>query len=376
MRSLIGLAVFASFGCPSPPETAEGKTAPTAAAHGEPTATAKPEAKPDAKSDAPVAPGAAVGDPAAKTPTEPDNPAEISEARALVLSGDALVRLAPSGKTETVVAAPDMRSCQVDDDYRVVWLVSTSEIFVWDLEDARLQKVVTGIVGPGDGIVWRVQRPEPPSPFPVATAGNADGLEHCIALVIDMGAAPGVSGEPVAEGDREVYCFEEEDTPDDAAPKLMADEARIEAGYDKARLVDAPLLAALDARRKDKGKRVRAPLVSPPPPAIAIDRARCEEDPESCGTTEYIGGGRLWWVVTDNSRGDFFHETRQLYDSTTRTFWNPATDERKATPLEGGESAELSASPDGTWAVFGDKILSLGDAKATGTLTGSFCGWQ
>lgn len=369
MRSnaLVVLCVVSLAACAREP--VEPQPTPTPAAPQAPENDTKAARVDEAK---PAAPGDAPAPPPAEAPPVA---AEISDTRALVLNGDALVRLAPSGKTEPVIAVPKVQSCQVDDDYRVVWLVTDTELFAWDPADPKLQKVATGFAAPADGVVWQVQRAEPPSPFPVATAGNADGLEHCVALVIEMGTEPGVGGEAVAEGDREFYCFEE-DTIGSSAPKLQAEEARVDAGYDAARLVGKALLVALEARRKAEGTRTRPPLNAPAAPKVTIDRARCEEDPEACGTAEYVGGDRLWWIVTDNSRGDFFHQTRQLYDSKASTFWNPATDTRDAEPGEGDELARLHASPDGTWGIHGDEILSLAEAKATGAFTGSFCGWQ
>jgi hypothetical protein len=67
----------------------------------------------------------------------------------------------------------------------------------------------------------------------------------------------------------------------------------------------------------------------------------------------------------------------QLYDTIDKKFWDPATDTRRPKPADSAdEFAKVHVSPDGTWGVFGNAILSLDRAEKTGTFAGTFCGWE
>jgi len=323
-------------------------------------------------------------DPAKPKPAEKTDPAaapppakEISDTRALVVKDGELLSLAPSGKTELVAKVPGMTQCGVDDHHRVVWLTSTSDLSAYDPSDKKVHAVATGaalVPSLHPHMVWSVQYTQG-APFPTQAAGNADGLEHCAGLVVQIGDKPSVGGGLLADGDREIYCNEE--TEDfDAPPVLNAEFAPVKAGYDKAKLVDAAYLATLAARRTKDGVRKRTKLTAPTAPKLEIDPSNCDGGEEDCGVATYVGGS-LWWVVTATSRGDFFHETRELYDTKAKQFWNLATDKRYPKAEAGDDNTTpLEVSPDGQWAVYEKKVLSLGDAKQTGTFSGSFCGWK
>ena len=80
--------------------------------------------------------------------------------------------------------------------------------------------------------------------------------------------------------------------------------------------------------------------------------------------------------MTANSRGDFFHETKELYDAKSKSYWNLSSGKRHHEPAEEEDSTPLEVSPDGKWGLYADKIVSLDEAKAIGTFAGSFCGWE
>ncbi len=299
---------------------------------------------------------------------------EVSGTRALVLADDTLLRMAPSGRTEPVVSAIGWTECRVDESYGVTWLASDTELAFYDPKEERVTKVATGIARPEPGImVWRVQHRMDAAPFPFPSAGTADGLEDCVALVVDMDAAQ-IGGAAVSEGDRDWYCFVE-DTIGSDEPKLVDEQLAVKAAYDKAELVGKEALVALEARRKKDGSLTRPRTsIRPTAPEVTVEQSPCEEG--GCGAATYLGGGRLWKVVTSNSRGDFFHEGWQIYDTKTKTWWDLATDEHTDQPSQDGESGRMNVSPDGSWAVFGGKVLSLSDATLLGTITGEFCGWE
>jgi len=313
------------------------------------------------------------------TPTAPVAtpavPADHATSRALVLADGELRKLAPGGTTEVVTAVPGVVGCDFDEDHGVVWLASARDLAAYDLSDGKVHPVTKGavVVDDGDGLIWRVRHSSAPSPFPREVAGNADGLEHCVALVVDVDPRPSVGGMVVAEGDREFSCFVSDAEGDIVEGKLDVDEAPRKKGYDRATLVDSKFLVALATRRTIFPPEPAAP--APPAPKVKVDVDRCTEDAESCGRAEYVGGQRLWWIVVGNSRGDFFHEQRLLYDATTRTWWDPVHDRRESKPGEGDEGVALHASPDRSWGLIEGKILSLEDAAITGRWSGSFCGW-
>jgi hypothetical protein len=311
---------------------------------------------------------------AARVHVERDAEPRAESARALVLTDGKLLRLARDGSTEPVVDAAGSAWCDVDEDHRVVWLVSTREVSAYDSRNGKLHPIARGFAvppAPEWNFAWQVHHQPPDAPISMQTAGNADGLEHCVALAITIGPKPRAGGEVIADGDRVWYCF---DDPGESE-KLDEDAAPLKRGYDRAELVDAAFLVELDARRESEGPRERPTLVAPPAPTPKVDPNACEEEP-NCGSVDYVGGSRVWWVVTSNARGDFYHETRALYDAKTSEFWDPLTDARSETPVGGGENVLMHTSPDGTWALYGDKILSLDDAKVLGTFAGSVCGFE
>jgi hypothetical protein len=122
----------------------------------------------------------------------------------------------------------------------------------------------------------------------------------------------------------------------------------------------------------------RAPKKKP-----TIDKKRCE-DASSCGALTAIPASPLWLVHTANSRGDFYHETR--------TLWDPATGEyvrrngaklvrSKALPAIGDAETDyggLRVSPTGVLTIEGDvfdaaKVHYAPKSTEAGVPTS--CGW-
>ncbi|MEM7158515.1 MAG: hypothetical protein AAF799_37090 [Myxococcota bacterium] len=314
-------------------------------------------------------------------PEEPKADSEISPRRAIVLADGKLLSLAPSGKTELIAEVPGATECDQDPYHHVVWLVAEESISAYDPADGALHRVVDGIEVPDDGyggISWQAQRDGHTKEYGLMTAGNVEGLDECVALVIAVSDEnPRVGGTIIAEGDREWYCFEDdEDVGEDRSKqRLNADESAIKARYDKAKLLDPKYLETLAARFAKDGMHTWPDLETPPAPKPKVDRTQCEENPDDCGTGEYLGGGRLWRLVTYNSRGDFYHESHHIYDTKTKSWWDPAKETHSKTPTEDAESA-ITPSPDGTWGLHANKILSLSEAKSTTTFKGDLCGWQ
>jgi hypothetical protein len=51
-----------------------------------------------------------------------------------------------------------------------------------------------------------------------------------------------------------------------------------------------------------------------------VPRKRCEAAPKDCGSLTALPSSPLWLVVTANSRGDYYHEGRELWDPRTGEF--------------------------------------------------------
>lgn len=371
MRRLVvfaGLAACTPANSPKPSPTQSEAPAKEAATPAEAPKAPEPKPEPDPASEA-----------KADTKAAPEPaPPEISKERALVLQGDAIYRLAPSGKTEKVVAAPGYDTCEVDDAHRVLWLASPTKIAAYDLvKGGEVAVVADGIqvhasLGDADP-VWSIQYDDGIAPFPIQVAGTANGLEDCSALVVSLGPKPKVAGRAVAEGDREVYCYKDEGAN---GPVLTAEAQAVKETYDRAKLVNAPLLVAFDKRRHHFPPRAGPGRSPGPPPKLPVKASRCEVSPDMCGRASYVGGKRLWWVVTANSRGDFYHEDRELYDSKDKSYWDIDADLRFKEPRDTGAGFDLLVAPGGRWGLTGEKIVDLAEAKILGSVEGGICGWE
>jgi len=299
------------------------------------------------------------------------------DAAAIILDDTGLQRLTRDG-AKTLIAANAYDECDVDETHHVVWLASETELAYYDQAKGKLVKAATFTKAPEplDTLSWRVQWRETDG-FARDVAGTADGLNDCVALVLELGKTVTLGGGTVSEGDRDWYCFEDETIGDDK-PVLLEEPKKLAAHYDQAKLVAKAELAALAKRRTTKvGKTTERPT-PPAPPVVKVDKSGCLDYPDACGTVSYAGGERLWWVTTANDRGDFFYETRQLYDAKTKRWWIPEKDTWTKTPPSDEDSTGdlLEPSPDRTWGLFGDKLVTLTQPKVTGAYAGAFCGWE
>jgi hypothetical protein len=121
------------------------------------------------------------------------------------------------------------------------------------------------------------------------------------------------------------------------------------------------------------------PVPTKAPKSPKVPTAQCSEEPGDCGKLTAIPGSSLWLVTTANSRGDFYSETRELYDPATGEFvrFTGTALERSKTPVgEGADWQDLRISPSGTFTALGavftaTKVLhgpALEDSGRT-------CGW-
>jgi hypothetical protein len=114
------------------------------------------------------------------------------------------------------------------------------------------------------------------------------------------------------DGDRAVYCFDEQHKP---SPSVVALRALV-----KQLPIDQTYVAVLAKRGESRSLWTPPPVPPKPPPPPALDRGKCTADKEACGQLTAIPGSPLWLVVTANSRGDYYHESRELWDPAAKAF--------------------------------------------------------
>ena len=263
--------------------------------------------------------------------------------RAFVADATGLVEVSTSGGSQVVALVASW--CAVDARANVVWYVDGGGLHAFDLADRRKRTIIEGELGEIAVIIdWGEQQ-----------LGGESALAFDVGAALRLaGTTPALEVEMGCEGDRAVYCFEEDlETP---IPRV-AETQRLAGTLE---LADPAYVATLASRGK------QGSLWSPPPvpPAMpkkkpAVDKKQCTEDPEACGTLTAIPASPLWLVQTANSRGDYYHETRTLWDPATGEFLrhDGARLVRSKTPPPTDadtDYAGLRASPSG--------VLSFGGA--------------
>jgi hypothetical protein len=306
--------------------------------------------------------GAGSGAPAATTHV----PALAGDGpHAFVADATGLIEVAPTGKTQ-VIAAAKPGWCAVDARAQVVWFTGDDGLYAFDLDDRAVHKIVAGQLDLDTvSIDWGNER-----------LGGEDKLAYQAALGVRMTATPPkVSSELGCDGDEADYCY------DAGGKNLRSDLVDRLHRLDALALVDGAYVASLATRGKDRSLWTPPPV---PPAAPShkpkLDRKACEEDASRCGQLIAIPGSALWLVITANSRGDFYHETRELWDPTSGEYlWVAgARLVRAAVPQRGDtDYTDLRIAPSGglmsiAGAVFDPTQVIYtpnGDAAIT-------CGWS
>jgi len=234
--------------------------------------------------------------PPAPTPAaKPIDAAVPSVDHAYVVDQSGLVEVSPT--TAQVIVPGDVSWCNADARANVVWYETVDGLFAFDLQTRASLPIIKGSLEEVAPIIdWGNEQ-----------LGGENKLELRVGIAINMGSAS-LATELGCEGDAAVYCFEDDGktpTKELAAQQKLAKHLA---------LVDPAAIARLAARGKARSLWTPPPVPPKPPKPPKIDKARCTEDPDACGTLLAIPGSSLWLVTTANSRGDYFHETRELYD--------------------------------------------------------------
>ncbi|CAN5903355.1 hypothetical protein BH11MYX2_BH11MYX2_28270 [soil metagenome] len=228
---------------------------------------------------------------------------------AYVADATGLVEVGPSGAK---VIAKDVTWCNADARAQVVWFVSDGGLQAYDLVDHAVHPVIAhdldahgnegAIIGSLEPIIdWGNQK-----------LGGEDAVSFDVGVAVHMNTAPRLELVMGCEGDRGVYCFDEHHKPSASVVALRK--------LAKQLSVDQLYVAVLAERGKSRSLWTPPPMPPTPPSPPALDREKCTEDKERCGQLTAIPGSPLWLVVTANSRGDYYHESRELWDPGARAF--------------------------------------------------------
>jgi hypothetical protein len=290
-------------------------------------------------------------------------------AYAIVLSGGKLIKDYGNNVREPLADATGARECHADPMHQVVWMLGPKGVATYDAVDQGHRAVVPTDIKIDRFAVQAYVNPR--APYPDTAAGNFHARRDCVALVILINAEPTVSAGVVGDGDILVNCLAdmEEET-------LTAEYQPVADKYNKISKFDNAYLKELEIRRN---KHWTEPEVSAAQgrkaPVVVVEKSKCQSEPKDCGKATHVGG-RIWSVVTANHHGDIHIEDRQLFDATTKEFFNPSDGTRSAIPWKEGPDLEgLQISPDRAWGIYKGKRLSLTKGVLLDKLEGQFCGW-
>jgi hypothetical protein len=236
-----------------------------------------------------------------QAPAKPIDAAVPLVDHAYVVDASGLVEVSP--RSSQVIVPGDVSWCNADARANVIWYETPAGVFAFDLQTRASIPIIKGSLEEVEPIIdWGPER-----------LGGENKLELRVGIAIGMGSAS-LAMETGCEGDAAVYCFEDDGktpTKDLAAQQQVAKHLA---------LVDPSAIARLAARGASRSLWTPPPMprVAPKPPKL--DKTRCHEDPDACGALLAIPGSSLWLVTTENSRGDYFHETRDLWDPATGEF--------------------------------------------------------
>lgn len=226
--------------------------------------------------------------------------------------------------------------CGADARGQVVWFTTEHGLSVFDLVDRKVHPIFGTDLGQLEVIVdWGNQK-----------LGGESQLAFDVGIAIHLRGTPKLEMAMGCDGDRSYYCYE------DDGKRLLPAVVALQAKARALKLVDPAYVATLATRGASGSLWTPPPMppIAPTPPKI--DRAQCTEDEGSCGELTAIPANPLWLVITANSRGDFFHEDRELWDPATGEFLRVEGAKlvrTKAIPTKGGahDYGGLRAAPSG-----------------------------
>jgi hypothetical protein len=317
------LLLLASTGCPTPTPAAKSEpnrddAAPKAAPAPSPEPAATPAATPE------VAPAEKAAEAPPAAPAPPVESAIVSSE-----AGLQLVALATGAKTTVFPGVVDV--CLAHPEASAIWFTghdddeaATSTLYAVDLARGTtplpLATAIPREVAALAVVTWKA-----------GTKESDYGGDFEVGLRLDLRSVPS-AGRFIGCMTDVLDCYADIDTQA-LHPNLEALATKV----DGVKLSDPGTAKRLGDRAAQPPKAAKTPA----PPKVTVDRSKCEEEPDDCGTTAAIPGTDLQLVVTGNSRGDYFHEDLQLYDAKTGMFML-LSDPTKTSKTPHPEAEELS----------------------------------
>lgn len=329
---------------------------------------ATPPAEPDAATK-PVAPAVA--------PSRlgiPPNP----EHAVMIVGGNAepgIVVLDASQEPVGRLVTANVSWCRVDPRAGVVWYQHRP------LGEAAYDSPVTlsfvDLEGHGPPVVVIDESPDVVViQYPDEVLGRPEPHGYEDGIAVRMDEPPQLEAILGCDGDMAYYCFGEEVTDIEAAhAKRLAERRKALA---RAPFVGAEAVAALVARARLAGRRAvpTEPPRGPEPTTVkAVPRAGCDASPEECGKARRLPGTPYWQVVVSNSRGDFYHESRGLYDPVEKVFFDPKdATARSPKPVSDEPFLPTWVSPSGERAMDDSTLVKLAGGTLATDMNGA-CGF-
>lgn len=248
--------------------------------------------------------------------------------------------------------------CALDHRMGLLWFERGDEIYAWDLESPASLSVPKPIVSFGDE--------DQHVPLIIKHIDDQRWLQprhhqYQLALEIDLAAQPPRAVTSVGcSGDMSWFCYENNGEDEDEE-RLTEELAQSKASLDALSIQNASWLGQLATRAKGRAQYKAAPAQKEPP-SLELDRAPCDDDPEECGKALALPGMPYWAVVTENTRGDFYYESWQLYDPKTKQFFTPPYGPQKpgqAKPLSEVDLKMRAISPSGLAYFHSDVLVNL-----------------
>ena len=262
-----------------------------------------------------IAAGCPAGDPL-DTPED----APPAGARAVFADPSGLFALDPATGARTPLAPHAVHWCLTDPRSRALWYTTAAADLEGSDEPWRYLLWVLDLSQPGAAPVHVATLPVPDVALNWADeeVGVPPGHRFAVKAVLRLSAAPTLEPRLGCEGDQAPYCYGDEDH--EGRPLLSDELVALRRTIAETRLDHADLLAALAARGATGRHTLAAPSSPAAPARVAAPETAGQAAPEDCGTSVPVPGTDLLAVVVANSRGDFHHEARALYDPASERF--------------------------------------------------------
>jgi len=256
----------------------------------------------------------------------------VPDETAVVATTQGLYLYNIKSKTSERVMLGEVERCLVDNKAQVVWLIVDEQLRAFDLLDRSAHTLAVGLPAVEEMIVYH-GRPAHRVRFDrQQTLYRLDPVDFSIALKIDLADGLKIGAEVGCEGDGAWGCYQEDD--DSGNQKLNANLQASVSQLNGTQLRHRDYLQRVYQR--GRARTLWSPLVNQKKIIAtlkSVPTAHCTEKPEDCGAATAVPGTRYWRVIIENSRGDFFNETTQLYDPRSKMFFDPITQDKATTPL-------------------------------------------